>query len=68
MLESIWATLGNYGLDLDEISTAIHSLIDFDAEGNAIGGTLKDMANLPVIGEILKALAGFAPVVTTSIS
>ena len=71
MLDSIWQLLANYGLDTKEIADGIHSLISpvVDAEGNITGytGTLGVHANFPLIGDILKGLASFAPAVTTTI-
>ena len=78
MLDSIWALLGNYGLDLQEISTAIHSLFGnppavTDAEGNVIQeaghtGSLAALADFPLIGMILNLFAGFAPAVETTLN
>ena len=70
MLDSIWQLLANYGLDTKEIADGIHSLIQpiVDAEGNVTGyeGTLGVIANFPLIGDILKGFADFAPTVTTT--
>jgi hypothetical protein len=78
MLDSIWALLGNYGLDLQEISDAIHSLFGntpaiTDAEGNVIqeaghSGSLAALADFPLIGMILSLFAGFAPAVETTLN
>ncbi len=71
MLDSIWQLLANYGLNTEEIADGIHSLIKpvVDAEGNITGyeGTLGVLANFPLIGDILKGFASFAPAVTTTV-
>lgn len=66
MLESIWTVLGNFGLDLSEIANAMANLFAavVDAEtGEVVGysGSLAALADVPVVGEILKAFASFAP-------
>ena len=64
MLESIWTVLGNYGLDLSEIADAMSGLFAAVVEdGEVVGysGTLAALADVPVVGEILKAFASFAP-------
>ena len=65
MLNSLWQLLANYGLDTKEIADAIHELIVpvVDAEGNITGyeGTLSALVDFPVIGEVIKAFADFAP-------
>ena len=70
MLDSIWQLLANYGLDTKEIADGIHSLMKpiVDAEGNVTSyeGTLGVLANFPLIGDILKGFADFAPAVTTT--
>ena len=67
MLNSIWQLLANYGLDTKEIADAIHSLIEpvVDAEGVVVGyeGTLAAIADFPIIGDILKGFADFAPAI-----
>ncbi len=61
MLDSIWQLLKNYGLNTDEISESIRSLIIVDDAGNITGGLLAPIANFPLIGGILAAFGGFAP-------
>ncbi len=61
MLDSIWQLLKNYGLNIDEISSSIKSLVEVDADGNIVGGLLEPIANFPLIGGILSAFGGFAP-------
>ena len=61
MLDSIWQLLKNYGLNVEEISTSIKSLVEVDANGNIVGGLLEPIANVPLIGGILSAFGGFAP-------
>ena len=61
MLDSIWQLLKNYGLNIEEISSSIKSLIEVDADGNIVGGLLAPIANFPLIGGILSAFGGFAP-------
>lgn len=61
MLDSIWQLLANYGLDVGEIAGGINSLIEVDAEGNVVGGSLAALADFPIIGMVLKAFASFAP-------
>lgn len=61
MLDSIWQLLKNYGLNVEEISTSIKSLVEVDDAGNIIGGMLEPLANFPLIGGILAAFGGFAP-------
>lgn len=70
MLESIWQVLGNYGLDLSEIATSMSGLftattvVDPETQEESVvyGGTLAALADVPVVGDILKAFASFAPV------
>ncbi len=62
MLESIWTVLGNYGLDLSEIAAEMSKLFAVDPNSESgYSGTLEALANVPVVGEILKAFASFAP-------
>ena len=61
MLDSIWQLLKNYGLNVEEISTSIKSLVEVDANGNIIGGLLEPIASFPLIGGILGMFGGFAP-------
>ncbi len=61
MLDSIWQLLKNYGLNIEEISASIKSLVEVDADGNIIGGLLEPIANFPLIGGILGMFGGFAP-------
>lgn len=65
MLNSIWQLLANYGLDVKEIADAMGSLIKpvLDADGNVVGyeGTLAALVDFPVIGDIVKGFADFAP-------
>ncbi len=61
MLDSIWQLLKNYGLNIEEISTSIKSLVEVDADGNIVGGLLEPIANFPLIGGILSMFGGFAP-------
>jgi hypothetical protein len=61
MLDSIWQLLKNYGLNVEEISTSIKSLVEVDESGNISGGLLEPIANFPLIGGILAAFGGFAP-------
>ncbi len=61
MLDSIWQLLKNYGLDIKEISDAIKSLVEVDADGNIIDGYLEPIKNFPLIGGILAAFGSFAP-------
>ena len=65
MLNSIWQLLANYGLDTKEIADAMHSLIEpvVDADGNVVGyeGTLAAIIDFPIIGDVLKGFADFAP-------
>ena len=61
MLDSIWQLLKNYGLNIEEISASIKSLVEVDEGGNIIGGILEPIANFPLIGGILSAFGGFAP-------
>lgn len=61
MLDSIWQLLKNYGLNIEEISSSIKSLIEVDADGNIVGGLLEPIANFPLVGGILAAFGSFAP-------
>lgn len=61
MLDSIWQLLKNYGLNIEEISSSIKSLVEVDADGNIVGGLLEPIANFPLVGGILAAFGGFAP-------
>lgn len=61
MLDSIWQLLKNYGLNIEEISASIKSLVEVDADGNIVGGLLEPIANFPLIGGILGMFGGFAP-------
>ena len=61
MLDSIWQLLKNYGLNIEEISASIKSLVEVVEGGNIIGGMLAPIANFPLIGGILSAIGGFAP-------
>ena len=61
MLDSIWQLLKNYGLNVEDISTSIKSLVKVDESGNIVGGMLEPIANFPLIGGILYASGSFAP-------
>ena len=61
MLDSIWQLLKNYGLNIEEISTSIKSLVEVDENGTIVGGLLEPIANFPLVGGILGAFGGFAP-------
>ena len=61
MLDSIWQLLKNYGLNIEEISASIKSLVEVDESGNIVGGLLEPIANFPLIGGILSAFGSFAP-------
>ncbi|NMP37777.1 MAG: hypothetical protein GX051_06585 [Clostridiales bacterium] len=71
MLQSIYALLANYGLDVQDIANAMSSLIttsiDPDTGEKVFGGPLAPLASMPVVGEILELFASFAPVVTTTV-
>lgn len=68
MLQSIWAVLGNFGLDLSEIAAAMAKLfapvVNEAGEVTGYTGSLAQLADIPVVGDILKAFANFAPQVT----
>ncbi len=57
MLQAIWAVLGNFGLNLDQIAEAMAGLVE----------KLSALADIPVIGDIVKAFASFAPTTTATI-
>lgn len=61
MLDSIWQLLKNYGLNIEEISTSIKSLVEVNENGDIVGGLLEPIANFPLIGGILSMFGGFAP-------
>ena len=63
MFESIWEVMANYGMDLTKIANFMAGIFAFDEETGIATGTLAPLADFPVIGDILKAIAGLAPVV-----
>ncbi len=61
MLDSIWQLLKNFGLNIEEISASIKTLIEVNENGDIIGGFLQPIANFPLIGGILSMFGSFAP-------
>lgn len=56
MFQAVWDVMANYGMDLQKIADWFAGL--FGEEGK-----LAPLADIPVLGDIINAVAGLAPVV-----
>lgn len=63
MFQAVWDVMANYGMDLQKIADWFAGIFAFDEETGIASGDLAPLADVPVLGDILKAFAGLAPVV-----
>ena len=56
MFQAVWDVMANYGLNLEKIA-------EWFADVFGPEGKLAPLAEVPVLGDIINAVAGLAPVV-----
>lgn len=61
MLQSLWQLLANFGVDVDQIAEALKELIWLDPDTNEYVGQLSALIDVPVVGDLLKALVTVIP-------
>ncbi len=61
MLQSVWQLLMNFGVDVDKIAESLKELIWLDPDTNEYVGELAALIDVPVVGDLLKALVTIIP-------
>lgn len=61
MLQSVWQLLMNFGVDVDKIAESLKELIWLDPDTNEYVGELSALIDVPVVGDLLKALVTIIP-------
>lgn len=61
MLQSLWQLLANFNVDVQSIADALKELIWLDPDTNEYVGQLSALIDVPVVGDLLKALVTIIP-------
>lgn len=61
MLQAIWQLLANFNVDVQGIADALKELIWLDPDTNEYVGQLAALIDVPVVGDLLKALVTIIP-------
>lgn len=61
MLQSLWQLLANFNVDVQSIADALKELIWLDPDTNEYIGQLSALIDVPVVGDLLKALVTIIP-------
>ncbi len=61
MLQAVWQLLANFNVDVQGIADALKELIWLDPDTNEYVGQLAALIDVPVVGDLLKALVTIIP-------
>lgn len=61
MLQALWQLLANFNVDVQGIADALKELIWLDPDTNEYVGQLSALIDVPVVGDLLKALVTIIP-------